>query len=105
MQCLPDDVVGEELIGDYLLYKLNSIGNQKYTKHYSIPPTNEFGELIRCIGTSIGALNANGSINRNRAAIKFIQDFRKGHLGLCLLDSIAEQKGVANRPTLAEQDK
>ena len=48
--------------------------------------------VVNGIARSIGGLSKQGAMNRNRAAKKFLFDFRKGKLGRVTLDAIPEQK-------------
>lgn len=86
--------MGEELIGEYLLWNLNENKQYLYRKRYALgapdSPISSYEALLRGIGRSIGAIGNRGDIfDRTRAAKKFITDYRSGKLGKMTLDPLS----------------
>ena len=90
MQSLRDELVGEELIGEYLLWNFNQNGQYLYKKKYALgtvqSPIESYETVLRGIGRAIGSLHHKGQLDRDRAAKKFISDYRSGKLGQMTLD-------------------
>lgn len=82
--------MGEELIGEYLLWHLNKNGLVSYRKKYNLgvseEPIQSYETLLSGIARSIGGMANQGELNRNRAAKKFLFDYRNGKLGALTLD-------------------
>lgn len=85
-----DELIGEELIGEYLLWHLNKNKLVSYRKKYNLgvsgEPIHSFETVLSGIARSIGGLVSQGELNRNRAAKKFLFDYRNGKLGALTLD-------------------
>lgn len=79
---LRDDLVGEELIADYLLFTLNQQKQFGYVKHFKLNGPNDSIEVVlAAIAKRIGALLPGGVPNIDHAARYFIGRYRDGKLG------------------------
>ncbi|XP_050932382.1 mitochondrial ribosome-associated GTPase 1 [Lates calcarifer] len=93
-----DHLVGEDIIADYLLYSLNRLGKFRYVEKYNLQePSDDIQHVLKCIAVKLGktqrvkAITGVGNItitvpNYTAAAYDFIRAFRKGELGLVMLD-------------------
>ncbi|GAA6213840.1 mitochondrial ribosome-associated GTPase 1 [Lates japonicus] len=93
-----DHLVGEDIIADYLLYSLNRLGKFSYVEKYNLQePSDDIQHVLKCIAVKLGktqrvkAITGVGNItvtvpNYTAAAYDFIRAFRKGDLGLVMLD-------------------
>ena len=84
--------MGEELIGEYLLWNLNQNEKTMYRKKYSLGVSNDaiesYETLLSGIARCIGGTSHQGALNRDRAAKKFLFDYRRGKLGSITLDEL-----------------
>lgn len=96
--CLPDHLVGEDLIADYLLYWMNANGRFEYVKHMGLDaPSDSIAEVLISSANKLGRTKKikkyDGSITVMPdvllAAKFFIRDFRNGEFGKVNLDSDA----------------
>eukprot|EP00039_Didymoeca_costata_P010806 m.146370 g.146370 ORF g.146370 m.146370 type:complete len:166 (-) comp14969_c0_seq4:3297-3794(-) len=79
---LRDELVGEELIADFLLYTLNSRRNFTYVKEFGLEaPSDDIEEVLHGIATKKGALLQGGVPNTDLAARYFVECYRLGKLG------------------------
>ncbi len=63
---LRDDLVGEELIADYILFHLNKKGLFNYVDRFNLDaPTDELHKLLPAIGRRIGALGSGAICSRD----------------------------------------
>ena len=79
-----DGILDDELIGDYVLFKLNQEKVFNYVNRYNLPgkrPTNSIHDLLVAVENRLGLTN-----NRVGAVEKFLSDFREGRLGKLTLD-------------------
>lgn len=93
---IADNVVGPELIADYLLFWLNKHNNHLYVDFFGMPgPSNEIAEVLTYGAIRFDALKQTRSFetgektvvpNMHEMAEKFIRAFRKGEFGACFLD-------------------
>lgn len=93
-----DHLVGEDVIADYLLYSLNRLRNFSYVEKYSLQePSDDIQYVLKRIAVKLGktqrvtAITGVGNVpvtipNYTAAAYDFIRAFRKGELGLVMLD-------------------
>lgn len=93
--CLPDHLVGEELIADYLLYWMNKNHRYEYVKEVGLEnPTDHITEVLVSYAKGLGAerkyKNLDGQIvnipDIMVAARRFIKIFRSGAFGGVNLD-------------------
>ena len=90
--CMPDTLVGINVLCDYILFMLNREGNFEYCKKLCLPaPTNELDIVITAVAQQIREIANNrttGRLDHHGAAMKFIKMFRDGTLGKICLDEI-----------------
>lgn len=95
--CIPNHLVGNDVIVDYLLYWLNSHQNYSYTDHYNLSaPTDNVNDLMSHVALkekfvvpfNDGMKTAVNKyrLNFDKAANLIIKDFQSGHFGKVLLD-------------------
>ncbi|CAD7083793.1 unnamed protein product [Hermetia illucens] len=94
--CLPDHLVGEELIADYLLYWLNRWENFKYVELMGLQePTDNIMEVLvsgaKLLGRTQKRKHFDGSVavvaDIQSSAQFFVKHFRKGYFGKVNLDA------------------
>ncbi|XP_041425067.1 mitochondrial ribosome-associated GTPase 1 isoform X2 [Xenopus laevis] len=93
-----DHLVGEDILADYLLYILNEQMQHRYVEHYGLEkPCADIETLLKRIALKLGktqkvkAITGVGDVNitvpnYNAAAYDFIRTFRRGQLGVVMLD-------------------
>jgi len=90
--CIRDDLVGEFLIADYLLYKLAEADNNAAIKAYSLPVASlrelDVDALLAHIGKEKALRGDEASVIMH-AARHFIGQFRLGNLGRLCLDPLS----------------
>ena len=85
---LRDDLVGEELLADYLLYNLNQNEKYEYVDRFQLPgPSDDIYEVLPAVATRIGALLPGGEKNLEAAARHMLQKYRSGALGAFVLEA------------------
>lgn len=93
--CLPDHLVGEDLIADYLLYWLNKNERYEYVSHMGVDkPTDNISEVLVTCASKMGVQRkvktSDGQImimpDMLHTARHFIKLFRTKALGPCNLD-------------------
>ncbi|XP_053947060.1 mitochondrial GTPase 1 [Anastrepha ludens] len=93
--CLPDHLVGEELIADYMLYWMNKHRRFEYVKEVGLEnPTDSIAEVLMTYAKGLGAERKlrtfDGQIvnvpNTLVAAQRLIKNFRSGQFGGVNLD-------------------
>jgi len=86
-----DKIAGNDVIADFLLYRLNKTQNFKYLELAGLSePTNNVDEVLKCIAKRIGALQAGNRYDEEAAAVYFITKYRKGEFGGMTLDDVDE---------------
>ena len=83
-----DGIIDDELICDYVLFKLNKEKVFNYVNRYDIPgkrPINSIHDLL------VNVQNRMGLNNRSAATDNFLSDFREGRLGKITLDRLDDQ--------------
>jgi ribosome biogenesis GTPase A len=94
---IKDEVVGTELIADFMLFTLNQLQSTRYVDALKLPgPTDDINELFRLVYKRCGALGKEPD-EQNRLSAQFLlQEFRRGAFGNFTLDTIeAQAKDVA----------
>ncbi|XP_055757778.1 mitochondrial ribosome-associated GTPase 1 [Salvelinus fontinalis] len=93
-----DHLVGEDIMADYLLFSLNRLEKYSYVERYDLrEPSDDIQQVLKRIAVKLGktqrvkAITGVGNItltvpNYTAAAYDFIRAFRKGELGLVMLD-------------------
>lgn len=82
-------LIPEDVLVDYLLYRLNKI-NPAFYKQYS-KPTNDVQELLNSIAARTGKLKAGGVPDLRSAASMFLRDWRAGKLGKFMLEDLSDE--------------
>nr|XP_040569857.1 mitochondrial GTPase 1-like isoform X2 [Lepeophtheirus salmonis] len=96
-KCLRDDLIGEKIVADYLLFHLNKYQHFKYVKTLGLEaPTDNIDTLLTQIAVNHNWINkvknlVNNSMeempNKKQASTYFLMLFRKGKFGSINLDS------------------
>ncbi|RUP45440.1 P-loop containing nucleoside triphosphate hydrolase protein [Jimgerdemannia flammicorona] len=89
-----DHLADEQVMADYLLYRLNLFGAFGYAEYFRLPdavPTNEVHVLLPYIAQRVGAVVKGGELDLNAAARFFIKHYRDGKLGRFTLDDMREE--------------
>ena len=82
-----DGILDDELVSDYVLFKLNQEKVFQYVSRYSLPgnlPVDNVHDLL------VGVQKRMGLNSRANATSRFLTDFREGTLGKITLDKIDE---------------
>lgn len=86
---IKDEVVGTELIADYMLFTLNQMKSTRYVDALKLPqPTDDIAELFRFVYKRCGALGKDLDVQNRLAAQFLLQEFRRGTFGNFTLDPI-----------------
>ncbi|KAF0488211.1 P-loop containing nucleoside triphosphate hydrolase protein [Gigaspora margarita] len=87
-----DHLSDEEIMADYLLWRLNNFGNFSYVEKFKLShPTDSIEFLLPEISKRIGALQKYGEYDLNKSAIFFIKQFRNGKYGRYTLDDVSPE--------------
>ncbi|KAF1329075.1 Ribosome biogenesis gtp-binding protein ylqf, partial [Globisporangium splendens] len=87
---IKDQVVGTELIADYMLFKLNQMRSTRYVDALNLPePTDNIQELFGHVYKKCGALGKEPDVQNKLAAEFLLQEFRRGAFGQFTLDPIS----------------
>ncbi|KAM7171447.1 mitochondrial ribosome-associated GTPase 1 isoform 2-T2 [Macrochelys suwanniensis] len=93
-----DHLVGEDIMADYLLYTLNKQQQFSYVQRYGLgEPSDDIESVLKRVALKLGrthkvkVLTGTGDVNviapdYPAAAYELLRTFRKGELGLVLLD-------------------
>ncbi|CAD7963621.1 unnamed protein product [Amoebophrya sp. A25] len=87
--CMPDHIVGEFYVADYLLFKLNQLGNHRYAQVLDLPdkkPTNSIDLVVRHVAQIMQPELP--SIDLLAGVRWFLKLFRQGHFGPVMLDEL-----------------
>jgi ribosome biogenesis GTP-binding protein YlqF len=87
-----DHLSDEQVMADYLLYRLNEFGAYDYAKWFKLPneePTNNVNELLEGVAKRIGAVVKGGEMDLTMAAKFFLKHYRTGKLGQFTLDDVS----------------
>ena len=91
---IKDNIVQQEVVVDYLLYKLNQWDPSLYAKFCN--PTNDVSEFLRAVAKRTGKLEKSRAGFSLQAASWIIAQWRHGYLGRYILDDV-------NAETIAEK--
>ena len=81
---IKDEIVGADIIADYMLFCLNKVGNYNYMKKYDLKsPTNTLEELL-------GILMPKYNWDELSLAKIILKHFREGKLGRITLDKLSQ---------------
>lgn len=95
--CIPNHLLGQELIVDYLLYWFNKHENFSYVDHFELPkPTDDVMELLSTVAIKqkfvlphrdeSNSLGNKYRLNFDKTASFIIKEFQLGNLGKVMLD-------------------
>jgi ribosome biogenesis GTP-binding protein YlqF len=85
-----DHLADEQVMADYLLYRLNEFHADSYVDWYRLPePTNDIDVLLEGVARRIGAVVKGGELDPTMAAKFFLKQYRTGKLGLYTLDDLS----------------
>ncbi|RLN54957.1 hypothetical protein BBJ28_00024485 [Nothophytophthora sp. Chile5] len=97
---IKDEVVGTELIADYMLFMLNQIKSTRYVETLQLPgPTDDIAELLPLVYKRCGALGKEPDVQNRLAAEFLLQEFRRGAFGNFTLDPIEAEPPVDKTPS------
>ena len=85
---VPDEMVGEELLSEYLLHTLraNAVGvNWELYGLHAAPA--DVDDLLLAVGTRRGCLRGGGVVDTRQSAVCLLKDYRTGRLGRFTLDA------------------
>ncbi|KAF9925954.1 Mitochondrial GTPase [Linnemannia zychae] len=86
---ISDHLFDEEVIADYLLFRLNQAQDYSYMKLFNIKePTDDINVFLPQVAKYIGALKKGGEYNIPAAAQFLVKQYRLGKLGKFTLDDI-----------------
>jgi hypothetical protein len=86
---LPDKVVDEYTLSDYLLDQLNHRNQLAYVDRYNLQgPTQDVHSLLLWISKRIGAVHPHNEPDLHASALFLLRDYRQGKLGAFLLDDM-----------------
>ncbi|KAI9281607.1 P-loop containing nucleoside triphosphate hydrolase protein [Sporodiniella umbellata] len=110
-----DHLSDEQVMADYILYRLNQKNDFTYVDWFRLgQPTNNVVELLEGVARRIGAIVRGGELELTMAAKFFLQQYRKGQLGLHTLDDVTsdaldlffqQQTTYAANPTLSHRQE
>lgn len=96
---IKDEVVGTELIADFMLFRLNQMRSTRYVDALKLrEPTDDIHALFRHVHKQCGAVGKEPDVQDRLAAQFLLQEFRRGAFGQFTLDPI-EPVEPAKPPT------
>lgn len=94
-------LVADEILADYLLFRLNLLGGSGAYARYC-PPTNDVADLLAAVAAREGRLLPGGLPNLREAAARVLSLWRAGDLGRYVLDDLGDEQIRAHRLLVAE---
>ncbi|OQR87216.1 GTPase [Achlya hypogyna] len=86
---IKDEVVGTELIADYMLFTLNRMGSTQYVKALGLAaPTDDIEEVFEAVVRPSGGVGKPEDTRRLLAATYLLKEYRRGAFGTFTLDPI-----------------
>lgn len=87
-----DHLSDEQVMADYLLYRLNQFNAFDYVDWYNMQePTNDIQELLQAVAKRIGAIVKGGELDLTMASKFFLKQYRTGKLGQFALDDVSPE--------------
>ncbi|KAG1142277.1 hypothetical protein G6F37_009374 [Rhizopus arrhizus] len=87
-----DHLSDEQVMADYLLYRLNQFGSHGYVDWFRLgQPTNDVNELLEGVARRVGAVVKGGQFDLTMAAKFFLKQYRTGKLGQFTLDDVSPE--------------
>ncbi|KAI8053049.1 mitochondrial GTPase 1 [Syncephalis plumigaleata] len=82
-----DHLADEEIMVDYLLFRLNQASNETYVNLFGLQqPTDNVYTLLTQTASRIGAVRRGGEVDTSAAAMYILRKYREGRLGRFTLD-------------------
>ncbi|KAL6871596.1 GTP-binding protein [Trichoderma longibrachiatum] len=109
VQGIKKGLIADEILADYLLYKMNLWDPNIY--HRYCDPTNDVEEFLAAVAKRDGKLKAGGVPDMGESAARVLSEWRKGKLGKYVLDDLSEdalrrhEMTAANPPLSLNQGK
>ncbi|OQR80492.1 GTPase [Thraustotheca clavata] len=86
---IKDDIVGVELLADYMLFILNRMNSKTYVKALGLPEaTDDIEEVFEAVARQSGGVGKPEEIQRILAASYLLKEFRRGAFGTFTLDPV-----------------
>ncbi|CEG44138.1 ribosome biogenesis gtp-binding protein [Plasmopara halstedii] len=86
---IKDEVVGTELIADYMLFLLNQMKSTIYVESLDLPgPVDNISDLFKLVYKRCGALGKEADVQDRLAAKFLLAEFRRGAFGNFTLDPV-----------------
>lgn len=99
-----DTIIAPITLAGYLLYHLNLHDPNIYSQYHE--PTNDVTPLLEAIAKKTGRLQKGGVPDSEAAALWMIQRWRKGHMGIFVLDEVSSitiaHQGEGMLPSLSQ---
>ncbi|KAJ2310778.1 Mitochondrial GTPase 1 [Coemansia sp. Cherry 401B] len=110
---IKDNIADENVLADYLLFRLNRFAGLDYCSILGIErPTDDINDFLQQLGTRIGALRQGGELDTDKAVQFFLRAFRRGRFGQLCLDDLDErsveeffQRSLENAPLSKNQSQ
>lgn len=100
MQGIKTGLVPDEVLADYLLYRLNLWDPALYARWSE--PTNDVNRFLEGVSVKEGKLKKGGVPNWQKAAARVLSAWRSGELGKYILDDVSEEAVEKHQAQLAE---
>ncbi|KAL6691921.1 P-loop containing nucleoside triphosphate hydrolase protein [Trichoderma pleuroticola] len=89
VQGIKKGLIADEILADYLLYKMNLWDPHLYHRYCS--PTNDIHEFLLAVAKRDGKLKAGGVPDMGESAARVLSEWRKGKLGRYVLDDLSDE--------------
>ncbi|KAL7928699.1 P-loop containing nucleoside triphosphate hydrolase protein [Trichoderma chlorosporum] len=89
VQGIKKGLIADEILADYLLYKMNLWDPHLYRRYCS--PTNDIHEFLLAVAKRDGKLKAGGVPDMGESAARVLSEWRKGKLGKYVLDDLSDE--------------
>lgn len=89
VQGIKKGLIPDEILADYLLYKMNLWDPQIYSRYCE--PTNDVQEFLSAVAKRDGKLKAGGVPDMEESAARVLSEWRKGRLGKYVLDDLSDE--------------
>ncbi|TMW66371.1 hypothetical protein Poli38472_004136 [Pythium oligandrum] len=95
---IKDDIIGKDVIADYMLFKLNQVNSTRYVDALKLPgPTDDIQEVFQHSYKYCSALGKEPDVQKQLAAEFLLKEFRRGAFGQFTLDSVDPVAAKATR--------
>ncbi|KAH7235839.1 P-loop containing nucleoside triphosphate hydrolase protein [Fusarium tricinctum] len=88
-QGIKQGLIPDEVLVDYLLYRLNLFDPAIYERYCS--PTNEVNDFLKAVAVKEGRIKAGGVPDLRSAATRVLSQWRNGNLGKFVLDDLSDR--------------